>query len=40
MHGRFVWAKWDIDELKSGVIGEKIKNNDHYLKVGVVGLQE
>ncbi|KAJ3943186.1 uncharacterized protein N0V96_007421 [Colletotrichum fioriniae] len=40
LHGRFVWAKWDIDELKSGVIGEKIESNDHYLKVGVVGLQE
>ncbi|KAK1659533.1 short-chain dehydrogenase [Colletotrichum godetiae] len=40
LHGRFVWAKWDIEELKSGDIGERIKNNDHYLKVGVVGLQQ
>ncbi|CCF35836.1 short-chain dehydrogenase [Colletotrichum higginsianum] len=40
LHGRFVWAKWDVEELKTGEIGEKIRKNDHYLKVGVVGLQE
>ncbi|TKW51860.1 Dehydrogenase/reductase SDR family member 4 [Colletotrichum tanaceti] len=40
LHGRFVWAKWDVEELRTGEIGEKIRKNDHYLKVGVVGLQE
>ncbi|KAK1988896.1 short chain dehydrogenase [Colletotrichum cereale] len=40
LHGRFVWAKWDVEELKTGEIGEKIRKNDHYLKVGVVGLSE
>ncbi|OHX00524.1 short chain dehydrogenase [Colletotrichum incanum] len=40
LHGRFVWAKWDVEELKTGEIGKKIRSNDHYLKVGVVGLQE
>ncbi|GKT45449.1 short chain dehydrogenase citE [Colletotrichum spaethianum] len=40
LHGRFVWAKWDVEELKTGEIGDKIRKNDHYLKVGVVGLQE
>ncbi|KAK1570233.1 short chain dehydrogenase [Colletotrichum navitas] len=40
LHGRFVWAKWDVEELKTGEIGNKIRENDHYLKVGVVGLQE
>ncbi|KAK2008699.1 short chain dehydrogenase [Colletotrichum eremochloae] len=40
LHGRFVWAKWDVEELKQGEIAEKIRNNDHYLKVGVVGLHE
>ncbi|EFQ34769.1 short chain dehydrogenase [Colletotrichum graminicola] len=40
LHGRFVWSKWDVEELKTGDIGKKIRDNDHYLKVGVVGLQE
>ncbi|KAK1972327.1 short chain dehydrogenase [Colletotrichum sublineola] len=39
LHGRFVWAKWDVEELKTGEIGDKIRKNDLYLKVGVVGLQ-
>ncbi|TLD19302.1 hypothetical protein PspLS_09758 [Pyricularia sp. CBS 133598] len=40
LHGRFVWAKWDVEELKMGEIGHKIRTNDHYLKVGVVGLHQ
>ncbi|KAK2044678.1 short chain dehydrogenase [Colletotrichum somersetense] len=38
LHGRFVWAKWDVEELKTGEIGDKIRKNDDYLKLGVVGL--
>ncbi|KAK1991159.1 short chain dehydrogenase [Colletotrichum falcatum] len=40
LHGRFVWAKWDVEELKTGEIGDKLRKNDHYLKVGVLGLEE
>ncbi|KAF9874615.1 short chain dehydrogenase [Colletotrichum karsti] len=40
LHGRFVWAGWDIDELRSGEIREKLDRNPEFLKVGVVGLQE
>ncbi|KAK2024961.1 short chain dehydrogenase [Colletotrichum zoysiae] len=40
LHGRFIWAKWDVEELKGGEIGEKIRKNDHYLKVGIVGLHQ
>ncbi|KAK2060396.1 short chain dehydrogenase [Colletotrichum caudatum] len=33
LHGRFVWAKWDVEELKTGEIGDKIRKNDNYLKI-------
>jgi hypothetical protein len=40
LHGRFVWANWDIDELKAGDIGKKIKEDAHFLQVGMEGLAE
>ncbi|KAI1103981.1 NAD(P)-binding protein [Jackrogersella minutella] len=38
LHGRFVWASWDVDELKNGDIRKKIDEDPYYLKVGVKGL--
>ncbi|KAK5989001.1 hypothetical protein PT974_10499 [Cladobotryum mycophilum] len=38
LHGRFVWAAWDVDELSTGEIRERIENETNYLTVGVVGL--
>lgn len=38
LHGRFTWAAWDVNELSTGTIREKIDANPDYLKVGVVGL--
>jgi hypothetical protein len=38
LHGRFVEALWDIDELKSGPVRERIDNDYYFLKVGVLGL--
>ena len=38
LHGRFVWASWDVDELRSGQIRERLDSDPNYLKVGVVGL--
>ncbi|KAF7555270.1 hypothetical protein G7Z17_g2282 [Cylindrodendrum hubeiense] len=38
LHGRFVWALWDVDELKSGPIREKIDREDSFLRVGIHGL--
>jgi hypothetical protein len=38
LHGRFVWAAWDVDELKQGEVAERIQNEPHFLKVGVPGL--
>ncbi|RFU26871.1 hypothetical protein B7463_g9468, partial [Scytalidium lignicola] len=38
LHGRFVWASWDVDELKKGKIREQIDSDPDFLKVGVKGL--
>ncbi|KAI1334016.1 NAD(P)-binding protein [Xylariaceae sp. FL0016] len=38
LHGRFVWANWDVDELKKGEIRKRLDEDTHYLKFGVVGL--
>ena len=38
LHGRFVWSSWDVEELKSGPVGERIANEPEFLKVGVNGL--
>ncbi|KAF5626214.1 peroxisomal short-chain alcohol dehydrogenase [Fusarium sp. NRRL 52700] len=40
LHGRFVWANWDVDELKTGPVREQINTDEHFLKVGVEGLSE
>ncbi|KAM0418732.1 hypothetical protein ACHAPT_012330 [Fusarium lateritium] len=38
LHGRFVWAAWDVDELKSGSIGRRLGTDDKFLRIGVHGL--
>ncbi|KAI1636377.1 putative short-chain dehydrogenase [Biscogniauxia mediterranea] len=38
LHGRFVWVNWDVDELKTGSIRERIDNDPDFLKIGVNGL--
>ncbi|KAF5540856.1 peroxisomal short-chain alcohol dehydrogenase [Fusarium mexicanum] len=40
LHGRFVWANWDVDELKTGPVREQIDSDEHFLKVGMEGLSE
>ncbi|KAI2619946.1 NAD(P)-binding protein [Hypoxylon sp. NC1633] len=37
LHGRFVWAHWDVDEMKT-LIRKRIDEDPDYLKVGVKGL--
>lgn len=39
LHGRFVWANWDVDEVKR-VLGEQIAKEPNFLKVGIEGLSE
>ncbi|KAF5344308.1 hypothetical protein D9757_014032 [Collybiopsis confluens] len=44
LHGRFVWAHWDVDELHRAAtdatndVGKQMKDEQGYLKVGVLGL--
>ncbi|KAI1211051.1 NAD(P)-binding protein [Annulohypoxylon truncatum] len=38
LHGRFVWASWDVDELKTGELRKRIDEDPWFLKVGVRGL--
>ena len=35
LSGRFVWAQWDIDELKARA--EEVKSSPYLLKIGLVG---
>ncbi|WQF87905.1 Putative short-chain dehydrogenase/reductase SDR, NAD(P)-binding domain superfamily [Colletotrichum destructivum] len=39
LHGRFVWAKWDVTELREGPIRERLDNDEQFLRVGVVGIE-
>lgn len=38
LHGRFVWASWDVNELQSGQARQRIDNDAAYLRLGVHGL--
>ncbi|KIK66731.1 hypothetical protein GYMLUDRAFT_238967 [Collybiopsis luxurians FD-317 M1] len=46
LHGRFVWAHWDVDEFREAAlnrdqnseIGKRLAEEEGYLKVGVSGL--
>ena len=38
LHGRFVWAGWDVNELKTGGMRKRIDSDPFYLMVGVKGL--
>ncbi|RBQ72324.1 hypothetical protein FVER14953_13680 [Fusarium verticillioides] len=37
LHGRFVWAKWDVDELKNGPLRKEIESDASLFRVGVSG---
>lgn len=38
LHGRFVWASWDIEEYSKGEIRRRIDEDPSFLTVGVAGL--
>ncbi|KIK66738.1 hypothetical protein GYMLUDRAFT_157085 [Collybiopsis luxurians FD-317 M1] len=39
LHGRFVWAHWDVDELKGNKeVLKNLEEDKGYLKVGIQGL--
>lgn len=39
LHGRFVWASWDVDELKQGGLRQHIDDNMVFLQMGINGLK-
>ncbi|KAM5347613.1 hypothetical protein ACJ41O_007437 [Fusarium nematophilum] len=40
LHGRLVWANWDVDELKDEAFRKQLDENPNLLTVGVEGLSE
>ncbi|KAI3332200.1 NAD(P)-binding protein [Xylariaceae sp. AK1471] len=38
LHGRFVWAAWDVEQLQSGELKKRIDEESVFLKIGVNGL--
>ncbi|GAW23753.1 hypothetical protein ANO14919_133290 [Xylariales sp. No.14919] len=38
LHGRFVWASWDVEKLQNGEIRRRIDGDPAYLKIGINGL--
>ncbi|CAK7207869.1 hypothetical protein SEUCBS139899_010684 [Sporothrix eucalyptigena] len=38
LHGRYVYATWDVDELASKEIRDKLDADHNYLRPGIVGL--
>jgi NAD(P)-dependent dehydrogenase (short-subunit alcohol dehydrogenase family) len=39
LHGRFLPACWDVQELKTREASGRFESEDHFLRVGVVGLR-
>ncbi|KAK3374534.1 hypothetical protein B0H63DRAFT_480440 [Podospora didyma] len=40
LHGRYVCAWWDVDELKNGEAAKRIEKEFNFLRVGIVGLTQ
>jgi hypothetical protein len=40
LHGRFVLANWDVDEMKGDGFREQLEANPNLLTVGIEGLSE
>ncbi|KAH8812709.1 hypothetical protein F5884DRAFT_315445 [Xylogone sp. PMI_703] len=38
LHGRFVWASWDVEELATGEIRKRIDEDPYFLRASIVGL--
>lgn len=38
LHGRFVAAWWDVNELGGAEVRERMKSQYHFLRVGLVGV--
>lgn len=38
LHGHFVWAAWDVEELSTGEIRKRIDEDPYFLRASIVGL--
>ncbi|KAK9491740.1 hypothetical protein V1508DRAFT_421139 [Lipomyces doorenjongii] len=38
LHGRFVWAAWDVEEISTGEVRKRIDEDPYYLRASIVGL--
>ncbi|KAL7948415.1 hypothetical protein V8C42DRAFT_362966 [Trichoderma barbatum] len=38
LHGRFIWSAWDVEELRSGPLRERIESDGQFLRIGVHGV--
>jgi hypothetical protein len=38
LHGRFAWSAWDVEEMKSGEVKERIEAEPSFLSLSFVGL--
>ncbi|KIN06827.1 hypothetical protein OIDMADRAFT_108095 [Oidiodendron maius Zn] len=39
LHGRYVWAAWDVEELSKGEIRKRLDEDFYFLRASVVGLR-
>lgn len=39
LHGRFVWASWDVEELSTGELRKRIDEDYFFLRASVSGLR-
>ncbi|CZR53682.1 related to peroxisomal short-chain alcohol dehydrogenase [Phialocephala subalpina] len=37
LHGRFAWSSWDVEELATGKIRERIESDPEYLRASIIG---
>ena len=40
LHGRFAWSSWDVEELGTGKVRERIDSDPEFLRASVVGANE
>ena len=38
LHGRFIWAAWDVEELSKGEVRKRIDEDPYFLRASIVGL--
>ena len=39
LHGRFVWASWDVDELAEGETRQQLEEDPYFLRTTISSLK-